>query len=106
MSPVHGEVYSIQQYVIVFQWLATGQVFSLIAPVSRYNYNIVKSGVKHHKPNQSKMYNIESDRESAKDLLQKSLVIDWQGRTRDANHKQRKRGVSWKKNGRGMSDGS
>jgi hypothetical protein len=50
------------QYVIVFQWLATGQVFSLIAPVSRYNYNIVKSGVKHHKPNQSKMYNIESDR--------------------------------------------
>ena len=41
----------------VCQWLATGQWFSLGTPVSstnktdgQYNWNIVESGVKHHKP--------------------------------------------------------
>ena len=44
----------------VCQWLATGRWFSPGAPVSstkkkspRYNWNIVESGVKHHKPNQT-----------------------------------------------------
>jgi hypothetical protein len=39
----------VQHYVIkfVWQWLATGQWFSLGLP--RYNWNIVESGIKHHK---------------------------------------------------------
>ena len=50
---VHGEVYSIQHYVIkVYQWLATGLWFSLGTPVSSTkNWNIVESGVRHHTPN-------------------------------------------------------
>jgi len=38
-------MYSIQHYVIKFQWLATGRWFP-----PPYNWNIVESGVKHHKP--------------------------------------------------------
>jgi hypothetical protein len=39
LNPVHGEVYSIQHYVIklVCQWLATGQWFSPGTPVSSTN---------------------------------------------------------------------
>ena len=43
----------------VYQWLATGWWFSLGTLVSstnkteRYNWNIVESGVKNHKPNQT-----------------------------------------------------
>ena len=50
LNPAHGEVYSIQHYVIkVCQWLGAGLWFP-----PRYNWNIVESGVKHHKtkPNQ------------------------------------------------------
>ena len=38
-KPVHGEVYSIQRYVIVCQWLATGQWFSpgTCTPISSNN---------------------------------------------------------------------
>ena len=37
-SPVHGEMYSIHQYVIKFcQWLATGRWFSPDTPVSSTN---------------------------------------------------------------------
>ena len=36
-NPTHGKVYSIQHYVIVCQWLATGQWFSLGALVSSTN---------------------------------------------------------------------
>ena len=36
-NPVHDEVYSIQHYVTKFQWLATGQWFSLGTPVSSTN---------------------------------------------------------------------
>ena len=41
----------------VCQWLATGRRFSPDTPVSftnkaDHNWNIVESGVKHHKPNQ------------------------------------------------------
>ena len=32
-NPVHGEVYSIQYYAIVCQWLATGRWFSSGIPV-------------------------------------------------------------------------
>ena len=55
-NPVHGEMYSIQQFVS--DLIATGLSFSLVAPVSttyktqwpsRYNWNIAESGVKHHK---------------------------------------------------------
>ena len=56
LNPVHGEVYSIQHYVIKFhQWLAIGLWFSPGTPVfSTYKTdnnditNIVESGVKHH----------------------------------------------------------
>ena len=59
-SPIHGEVYSIQHYVIkVCQWLATGQWSSLGTPVSSTNktdhhdMNIGENGVYHHNPNPS-----------------------------------------------------
>ena len=45
-NPVHGEVYSIQHYVIVCQWIATGMWFSLGTPVSStnktYRYDITE----------------------------------------------------------------
>jgi hypothetical protein len=56
-NPTHGEVYSIQHYVIVCQWLAACWWFSLGTLVSftnktvpRYNWNIVESGIQHHNP--------------------------------------------------------
>ena len=52
-NPIHGNVYSIQHFVIVCQSLATGQWFSPGTPVSSTNktdrHNITY-GVKHHKP--------------------------------------------------------
>ena len=42
-TPVHGEVYSIQDYVINFLRV-------LRFPPPRYNWNMVESGVKHYKP--------------------------------------------------------
>jgi len=39
MKPVHGEMYLIQHYVIKF-----------VSDLPRYNWNIVESGIKHHKP--------------------------------------------------------
>jgi hypothetical protein len=42
-NPVHGEVDSIQHYVIKF-------VSDLQNWPPRYNWNIVESGVKHYKP--------------------------------------------------------
>ena len=36
-NPARGEVYSIQHYVIVCQWLAAGQWFSLGIPISSTN---------------------------------------------------------------------
>jgi len=55
-NPVHGEVYSIQQYVIKFvSDLRQAGGFLRFPPSKnlppRYSWNIVKSGVKHHKPN-------------------------------------------------------
>ena len=57
LNPVHGEVYSMQHYVIKFVWLPTDQWFSASIPVSsinktdtpQYNWNIVESGIEHHK---------------------------------------------------------
>jgi hypothetical protein len=56
-NPIHGEVYSIQHYVIklvsdlrqVGGFLRVLRFPPLIKP-PRYNWNIVESGVKHHKP--------------------------------------------------------
>ena len=57
-NPVHGEVYSIQHYVIKFVsdlWQDGGFLqgtrwFSTNKTLPRYNWNIVESGLKHHKP--------------------------------------------------------
>ena len=59
-NSTHDEVYSIKRYVIKKivndKSLSTGQCFLRVLPVSstnktdsRYNWNIVESGVKHHK---------------------------------------------------------
>jgi hypothetical protein len=61
---IHGEVYSIQHYVI--KWFAAGRLFSPGTPVSLtqlnwpplYNWNIVESGAKQHKPSQTYTYAI------------------------------------------------
>ena len=59
-NPVHGEVYSIQHYVIKFisdlrQVDGFLWVLRLPLPIKltspRYCWNIVESGVKHHNPN-------------------------------------------------------
>jgi hypothetical protein len=48
-NPVHGEVCSIQHYMINFvNDLRKGGGFLNWLP--RYNWNIVESGIKHHKP--------------------------------------------------------
>jgi hypothetical protein len=61
-NPAHGEVYSIQHYVIKFVsdlrqvggfWLIRfPPPIKLTATI--YSWNIVESGIKHHKPNQPK----------------------------------------------------
>ena len=52
-NPVHGKVYSIQHYVIKFV-SDFRQVFSeycgFLHWLPRYSWNIVESGIKHHKP--------------------------------------------------------
>jgi hypothetical protein len=53
-NPFQGEVYSIQHYVIklVSDLRHVGGFLRvLMFPTTRYNQNIVESGVKHHKPN-------------------------------------------------------
>jgi hypothetical protein len=58
-NPVHGEVYSIQNYVIKFvsdlrQVAGFPPVLRFPPPVKltpRYNWNIAEICVKHHKPN-------------------------------------------------------
>jgi hypothetical protein len=61
-NPVHGEVYSIQHYVIKFvsdlrQFGGVLLVLRFPASIKkwspRYNWNIFESGVKHHKPIQT-----------------------------------------------------
>ena len=55
-NPVHGELYSVQYYVIKFVsdfWQVGGFLRILRFPqpiklTTRYNWNIVESGVKHH----------------------------------------------------------
>jgi hypothetical protein len=49
-KPVHGGVYSIQHFVIKFV-SDLRQIFIWVFrfPPPRYNWNIVQSGVKHHK---------------------------------------------------------
>ena len=55
-NPVHGEVYSIQHYVLKFvSNLWQVGVFLLVLRLPRYNWNIVESGIKHHKPNHDKL---------------------------------------------------
>ena len=58
-KPVHGEAYSIQDYMISLSVTCDRSVVFSGYPVflhqsnwpPRYNWNIVESGVKHHKPN-------------------------------------------------------
>ena len=59
-NPVHGEVYSIQHYAIKFGSDRSAWFFSVYSGFlhlwnwpPRYNWNIVESGVKHYKPNQT-----------------------------------------------------
>ena len=61
-NPVHGEMYSIQHYVIKFvsdlrQFGGVLLVLRFPAIIKkwppRYNWNIFESGIKHHKPNQT-----------------------------------------------------
>ena len=57
-NPAHGEVYSIQHYVIKFfsDLLQVGDFLRLLGfpqPIKltpQYNWNIIESGVKHHNP--------------------------------------------------------
>ena len=51
LNPAHGEVYSIQRYVIM--WFADGQWFLswYSGFLHQLNCNIVESGIKHHNPN-------------------------------------------------------
>ena len=56
-SPIHGEVYAIQHYVIKFvsDLRQVGGFFRVLRfpppiKLTVYNWNIVKSGVKYHKP--------------------------------------------------------
>ena len=62
-NPVHGEVYSIQHYVVNFvsdmrQVGVFLRVLRFPPPIKQtatIYLNIVERGVKHHKPNQTKM---------------------------------------------------
>ena len=47
-NPAHGEVYSIQHYVIVSN---LRQISGFPPATDQNNWNIVESGVKHHNPN-------------------------------------------------------
>jgi len=57
-TPVHGKVYSIQHYVIRFAndsrqidgFFRVLRYPPTVKLTSRYNWNIVESGVKHHSP--------------------------------------------------------
>ena len=58
-NPTHGEMYSIQHYVIKFVGdllQVCGFLWVLQSPLL-YNWNIVESGIKHYNPN-PKTYNI------------------------------------------------
>ena len=63
-NPSHGEVYSVQFYVIEFVsdlWHVAGflQVLRFPPPIkltAYYNWNIVWSGIKHHNPNLLKWF--------------------------------------------------
>jgi hypothetical protein len=54
-NPTHGEVYSIKNYVLKFvcDLRQVGDFLRFPPPIeltTRYNWNIVESGVKHHNP--------------------------------------------------------
>jgi len=54
-SPINGEVYSIQHYVIKFvsDLRQVGGFLWLLQFPPRYSWNIVESGVKHQNPNKT-----------------------------------------------------
>ena len=80
LNPVHGEVYLIQHYVLKFVSdlrHVSGFLRKLRFP-PRYNWNIVESGIKHHKPNhmwsvmgfpRSPMHWCISEGEQVRDLI-------------------------------------
>ena len=84
-NPAHGEVYSIQHYVIKFVSdlrQVGGFLWELQFPPPNwppwYNWNIVESGIKHHKSNQtyseSVKYRITSNLMVETDSITASLV--------------------------------
>ena len=52
LNPIHGEVYLIQHYVIKFvnDMRQVGGFLRVLWFPPPYNWNIVESGIKHHKP--------------------------------------------------------
>jgi hypothetical protein len=70
MLMIYGEVYSIQHYMIKFVsdlWQICNFLCVLRFP-PRYSWNIVESGVKHHKPNQPCLLK-ENQLEEARTLI-------------------------------------
>ena len=89
-NPIHGEVYSIQHYVIKFVsdlWQVCGflRVHWLPSPINwppRYNWNIVESGFEYHIPFNLFSSYIMASRFSCRDSLSKKtfsfhLNIEW-----------------------------
>ena len=58
LNPAHGELYSIQHYVIKFisELQHVGGFLRVLRFPPQYNRNLVKSGVKHHNPDHSPSY--------------------------------------------------
>ena len=58
-NPIHGEVYSIQHYVIEFvsDLRQVGGILRVLRFPPRYDWNIVESDARHHKPNQAYLLN-------------------------------------------------
>jgi hypothetical protein len=86
---VHGEVYSMQHYVITFvsDLRRVGGYLRVLRFPPRYNWNIVESGAKHHKPNRQVqfsprstptfLFTVECQRKNAKkDIKDDSLRKD------------------------------
>ena len=86
---IHGEVYSMQHYVIKFvsDLRQVGGYLRVLRFPPRYNLNIVESGAKHHKPNRQVqfsprstpafLFTVECQRKNAKkDMKDDSLRKD------------------------------
>ena len=50
-NPAHGEVYSVQHYVISLSATCGGRWISPINEADRHDITEIESGIKHHNPN-------------------------------------------------------